>query len=55
MRDGAQTPNLKEVRLSNPSRTVSGSSPALTTKNKITCTKEKYGIRKRHGAEKEKA
>jgi hypothetical protein len=32
MRDGAQAPNSKEVRLSIPSSTVSGSSPALTTK-----------------------
>ena len=31
MRDGTQAPNSKEVRLSTPSRTVSGSSPALTT------------------------
>jgi hypothetical protein len=34
MRDGTQAPNSKEVRLSTPSRTVSGSSPALTTKGR---------------------
>ena len=32
MRDGFQVPNSKEVRLSTPSCTVSGSSPALITR-----------------------
>jgi len=40
---GVMREGPKSVRLSNPSRTVSGSSPALTTKRVVPLRKELVG------------